>query len=158
LEVGRHPWTAVLRPLENVVAETEAGGSAVDRDAESGEGCICDFVDAFCRAGQITSQGTETVAQAEPVGVETAHDLLDVARPRQTAAEAQRAQAPAAAEPEVGLLAPILECGRSEQGTRRLGGQQALKDDAGVTVVADAIDSPGDDFVRNAGRVFDTGE
>src|SRR5262249_53059657 len=72
----------------------------------------------------------------------------------QATAEADGAQAPAAAEPEVWILPVSLERGGAEESMGGFGGQQALEDGARVLAAFGTVDLPAPYGVGDRSRAF----
>ena len=77
---------------------------------------------------------------------------------RQAASEAESAQAPAAAEPEVGILAPGSEGLFAQKGLRGIRGEKALKDRAGIVLTLKAVDLSVQHFIGDSGGKLDAGQ
>ena len=102
-------------------------------------------------------QRPEAAPQAAPEVGEAPSDVSQVARVREAAAEADRAQAEAAAVPEARLLAVRLERRAAQKRRRRLDGQQALED-RGAFLVLVTVELPGENVVRDLERRLDARE
>ena len=110
------------------------------------------------RRGHVAAQRLKALAQATPIELQAAHDVDEAARPPQAAAEPDRAQTPAAAEPEERVLAVLLEGLGAEQRLRGVGAEKALEDRARVFFAAVAIDLSCQHFFGQAEREVDGGE
>jgi hypothetical protein len=133
------------------VVEAQAGRGAGDGYHERRDVDVDLLGHAAVGAGEGAGQRTEAFADAGPVEAQATQHLDEVARPREAAAEADRAQAPATAEPEPALRAVLLECGRAQQRLRRLQRHQALEDLGRLVLAGLAIDRAVGDVLRQAG-------
>src|SRR5262249_24326293 len=98
------------------------------------------------------------MAQAAAVVLETPHHVTQRARPREAAAEADRAEAPAAAEPEVRIVAVRIELLLAEQRRRDVGREQPLEGRGRILLAPVAGDGASDDLVGQARRGLDRRE
>ena len=80
------------------------------------------------------------MAQAAAVEEQAAQDVAQRPCAREAAAEADRAEAPAAAEPEVRILAVRVELLAAEQRRRDVDGEQPLEDRGRLLLALVAVD------------------
>ena len=107
------------------------------------------------RLRDLALQRPEALAQAPAIEHEAAQHVPERAGTREAAAEPDRAEAPAATEPEAPVAAVRLERRLPEQGGRHVHGEQPLEDRGRLVLALEAVDVPRDDLVREPVRELD---
>src|SRR5438128_908537 len=94
----------------------------------------------------------EAAPQAAPVVQQAAKNVAQAARVGEAAAETNRAEAPAATEPEARMPAVLLERALAEESGCDVDGQQSLEDRRRLLLALVAVDLAGEDLVGQAER------